>query len=81
MKLPFQAVAVLRETLSGSVGRSSRYGDPVPAVEPSDCKTCGHGPNPCKGSAPNLVSCTSGACQCCPNTTYHQDPGGACVCD
>ena len=74
MKLPVQAAAVLRARPAGRIGGS------VFADEPSDCKTCKHGPNPCKGSAGNLVSCGSGTCQCCPSTTFHQALGGACVC-
>jgi hypothetical protein len=74
MKLPVQAAAILRASPAGPIGGT------LFAIEPSDCKTCGHGPNPCKGSSPYLVSCGSGTCQCCPTTTFHQDTGGACVC-
>lgn len=82
MKLPVQAAAVLRERSTGPIGRSSRFGGTVASVEPSDCKTCKHGPNPCKGSAGTLCECSTGTCQCCPRSSCApaSDGGGACVC-
>jgi hypothetical protein len=80
MKLPVQAAAVLRHG-SGLAGRLFGSGVTGAGVEPSGCQTCRHGPNPCKGTASQLVSCASGACQCCSSaTSYHQDRGGACLC-
>ncbi len=72
MKLPMQAAAILRS--SGLIGRSV-----WPAIGPSDCKTCKHGPNPCKGGY-ILCSCDSGSCQCCPSNSCSKASGGACAC-
>ena len=81
MKLPVQAAAVVRESRSAPAWHPSRFGGAVPAVEPAGCQLCKHGPNPCKGSASNMVTCASGTCQCCaPGQSGCQAPGGACVC-
>ena len=81
MKLPVQAAAVLRDRPTGPIGRSSRSGGTMSAVEPSDCKTCKRGPNPCKGGAPNLCECSSGTCQCCRTNSCSTAAGGRCVCN
>ncbi len=81
MKLPVQAAAVLRERSTGPIGRSSRFGGTAAAVEPSGCKTCKRGGNPCKGGAANLCECSRGTCQCCPRNSCAAAAGGKCVCN
>jgi hypothetical protein len=81
MKLPLQAAAVIRTGQSWPARRSSVQGISLSRPR-KDVNVCVHdSQNPKCGGDMGVVTCASGACQCCaPGAIASEAPGGRCNC-